>query len=337
MQGLVKDSADLLDFPSWVPDWQTPSGKVASSLNGSLYTVATESSTDLNEAPAVSPDGRSLRAWGVLYDVISDLVEPGWDVHVQVQDPYCMRLPFNGHSKIYPTGASMLEVFLRTVNADVDVVNGRTTKRLKEGPDGIIGLIAAFLKRSLHLWCVAHDRTAGDDTYNHLMGLLVEQQELPEDLFDDLGFAQFMASLDERQVSLLGERLRAVVLENPEDAMVTIYYASYHRCLVETRKAYIGLTPVGTRVGDCVCVLFGAEFPMIMRPVEDHFVLIGEAFIHGVMNGEVMAELRDSKVAKRAFDIYHEQRMKEPQTCPGTLQEKRRDQTHHPVMDSKTH
>ncbi|KAF2177739.1 hypothetical protein K469DRAFT_676716 [Zopfia rhizophila CBS 207.26] len=57
-----------------------------------------------------------------------------------------------------------------------------------------------------------------------------------------------------------------------------------------TKKGYLGLVPGDARVGDEVCVFHGGATPFILRRNESKHghVLIGEAYIHGIMHGEVM-------------------------------------------------
>jgi hypothetical protein len=50
-----------------------------------------------------------------------------------------------------------------------------------------------------------------------------------------------------------------------------------------------------------VCVLHGGDVLYVLRAVEDHFVLIGEVYIRGAMDGEVMRDAK--KWPKRSFDI----------------------------------
>jgi hypothetical protein len=44
-------------------------------------------------------------------------------------------------------------------------------------------------------------------------------------------------------------------------------------------------------VGDVVCVLFGGTVPFVLRRSGDDFRLHGEAYVYGVMNGEVIDQL----------------------------------------------
>lgn len=60
------------------------------------------------------------------------------------------------------------------------------------------------------------------------------------------------------------------------------------RTFCVTEKRFIGMVPTITRPGDVVCLLFGSAVPMVMRkcPSGDSYQLVGEAYIHGVMDGE---------------------------------------------------
>ncbi|KAF7591830.1 hypothetical protein BBP40_001027 [Aspergillus hancockii] len=61
------------------------------------------------------------------------------------------------------------------------------------------------------------------------------------------------------------------------------------RCLFVTKKRYLGLGPASMVDGDEVWVIPGSGAAFVLRPVEGHsFHLIGEAYVHGVMNGEAV-------------------------------------------------
>lgn len=64
------------------------------------------------------------------------------------------------------------------------------------------------------------------------------------------------------------------------------------RKLAITEKGYIGLVPAETERGDLVCVLYGGQMPFILRAIEgsEKYELIGEAYVHGIMDGEALRE-----------------------------------------------
>jgi hypothetical protein len=67
-----------------------------------------------------------------------------------------------------------------------------------------------------------------------------------------------------------------------------------------TEKGYMGLGSLGTKPGDCVCILFGGPTPFILRDLDaGHHQFISDAYVHGVMHGEALADI--SKEAEQEF------------------------------------
>ncbi|KAH7079379.1 hypothetical protein BKA63DRAFT_265764 [Paraphoma chrysanthemicola] len=59
-----------------------------------------------------------------------------------------------------------------------------------------------------------------------------------------------------------------------------------------SRYGRIGWVPFRTRVGDRVCVFRGMRMPIIIRPDNDRWEIIGACYVHGLMDGELW-DLRD--------------------------------------------
>jgi hypothetical protein len=55
-----------------------------------------------------------------------------------------------------------------------------------------------------------------------------------------------------------------------------------------TEKGYIGLAPNNVRVGDTLVIFWGGSTPYIIRQRDDGstYEFIGEAYTHGLMDGE---------------------------------------------------
>jgi len=62
------------------------------------------------------------------------------------------------------------------------------------------------------------------------------------------------------------------------------------RKLFGTAKGYLGIGEILLQTGDLVCVLFGAGVPMILRPIGRSYRVVGECYLHGIMEGEALAE-----------------------------------------------
>lgn len=67
------------------------------------------------------------------------------------------------------------------------------------------------------------------------------------------------------------------------------YNKLFRRRPFRSLGGYIGLGPLGMREGDSVWVVPGVHVPFILRPaMDDNFVVIGEAYVHGIMDGELL-------------------------------------------------
>ena len=76
--------------------------------------------------------------------------------------------------------------------------------------------------------------------------------------------------------------------------------ATVGRRLAVTNKSYAALVPSSARCGDVICILWGARVPFVLRPEEDHYVLIGDCYVEGMMCGELF---EDEKTSPRMQEI----------------------------------
>ena len=60
-----------------------------------------------------------------------------------------------------------------------------------------------------------------------------------------------------------------------------------NRCLFFTKCGRIGIGAIDTRRDDVVCILSGSLFCFILRPSGSRYKLIGEAYVQGIMRGEL--------------------------------------------------
>ena len=61
-----------------------------------------------------------------------------------------------------------------------------------------------------------------------------------------------------------------------------------NRRFCATIDGRIGLVPKSAAAGDVVCVLYGGRVPFVLRPCGKGYTLIGECYIHGLMDGEAI-------------------------------------------------
>ena len=71
-----------------------------------------------------------------------------------------------------------------------------------------------------------------------------------------------------------------------------------NRRFIVTQNGYYGLAPPTARAGDTCCIISSAKTPFIVRPVAhvpQHYKLIGEAYVYGMMKGEILERRADGE------------------------------------------
>lgn len=71
--------------------------------------------------------------------------------------------------------------------------------------------------------------------------------------------------------------------------------------LFKTAKGYIGLGPPRMEQGDQVCIVFGCKVPLLLREVYDAYLLVGDCYVFGMMQGEMIEELENGRLEKTTF------------------------------------
>ncbi len=83
------------------------------------------------------------------------------------------------------------------------------------------------------------------------------------------------------------------------------------RRMISTEQgALLGLAPEETQKGDLICILFGCSVPVVLRKeIADkrtgdyHYKIVGECYIHGMMDGEALDIREARKIPITQFEI----------------------------------
>jgi hypothetical protein len=76
----------------------------------------------------------------------------------------------------------------------------------------------------------------------------------------------------------------------------------YRFCLTE--RGFMALIPDTALEGDILCILYGSNYPHTLRPVlenENTYQVIGNAYVHGFMDGEVLEWRDKGKLEEKKF------------------------------------
>jgi hypothetical protein len=72
-----------------------------------------------------------------------------------------------------------------------------------------------------------------------------------------------------------------------------------------TSDGQLGLGPLAMEEGDVVVVLFGGTVPFVLRPCGDgHFRLMGECYVHAIMEGQAVEKWKESGKAATDFHLF---------------------------------
>ena len=61
------------------------------------------------------------------------------------------------------------------------------------------------------------------------------------------------------------------------------------RTLITTQNGFLGLAPDETQLGDTIAILYGCNYPVVLRRFGNSFRFVGECYIDGLMDGEAVA------------------------------------------------
>lgn len=87
-----------------------------------------------------------------------------------------------------------------------------------------------------------------------------------------------------------GDRFDEAYVRPYSDAAIT---SCLYRSFATTQKGYLALVPRKATSGQLICVLRGGNVPFIMNRRENgYFELVGEAYVHGIMDGEFVRDAR---------------------------------------------
>jgi hypothetical protein len=101
----------------------------------------------------------------------------------------------------------------------------------------------------------------------------------------------------------LSQELQVIAKEGDPFYWSRYSSSASNRKFATTSKGYYVLGPKIMMRGDIICVLFGGKTPFCLRQQDDHYLLVGECYVHGLMNGEAMDMMDRGEVRKKMFKI----------------------------------
>ena len=91
-------------------------------------------------------------------------------------------------------------------------------------------------------------------------------------------------------VVVVGHVLRLIGIRNPEIEFRLSIICMINRKLFRTGKGYIGMGPAIAEEGDYIVLVQGGRTPLVVRSRDGMWELVGDAYVHGAMSGELWNE-----------------------------------------------
>ncbi|KAK1470736.1 heterokaryon incompatibility protein [Colletotrichum cuscutae] len=268
----------LPNLPSWVPDFSSHGPEHYTSLQrlrqlarGSDFprTFDATSTADRSSSHGARSHGSTtLVLEGILIDRVSKTQSSEFDRQNIFSNATWLRHLSSQQSVYKSTGESFMDVAVSTLIADV--------KLLKDSQES---------RRAWVQKCITYDDTMSmgdEDIENSRMVMPTE------------------TSTQHSNMAIPEDSLSGSLIKDPLSKVVHLIASG--RRLLETEKGYLGLGSAASEVDDEVWLIRGSRMPLLLRKssaktsYEDNirdtngekYVLVGEAYVHGIMYGELM-------------------------------------------------
>ncbi|GIJ88298.1 hypothetical protein Asppvi_007218 [Aspergillus pseudoviridinutans] len=261
----------LEGHPSWVPRWDTR--KHCITLGDGLNTTSEELAYN------VSPGSSTLQRISVEGDV---LMVRGFEFDEIVS--CIVSVPFERYGK----NLEALDIKMSSSIHDIlehlhDISSPYTDQDPKEFTNGLATALGRTLTAGLTNWSAVQS-----SMFLHGPAAISDEETL------DANFAAFISrSVAQRtRASKAGKGDRLQFLMDMQVVMA-------NRQVFITKRGFLGIGPRALKEGDICCILFGAMVPIILRRKPNgRYVLVGESYVHGIMQGETMGAFREGQ-----FDV----------------------------------
>ncbi|OCK93532.1 uncharacterized protein K441DRAFT_661434 [Cenococcum geophilum 1.58] len=312
------------DLPSWVPDWSATNGYTYRDHAEStkLYNAT---GSDL---PSIHVyEDHVLQMPGFWIDRIAsigDTMLSDGDIDIRVLFQWYQHFIVHFQIDRNPEAFNMGDAFWRTLCADLVAVHSEAHDQesisdltFRRANDFDLPLFASWCANSssspFREYC---DRVVGDELrleYEHCRAHFTRiGHPRTEEQFREISKAyySFVSPIGVPRVDttslliriILGHALSQPLPPREHTAAMSspIKYATFRRKIFITRENFIGLGPAEMKVDDQIYLLQGSRTPFIPRQAKEecingllkrYYQLVGDCYMHGVMDGEALARV----------------------------------------------
>ncbi|RDW87380.1 hypothetical protein BP5796_03074 [Coleophoma crateriformis] len=293
----VSRKGRLAALPSWCPDW---SFNASVAIDDFLeipqlllmdfifdlrpYCLPGQSSTS---NASFTSDDRGLIVSGCILDVVEHLVD-----RYTPTEPYLESKVFEeslGLALRYCGGP----YWQASQNSPPDSKNHESTADIKFG-QGLMGLSRQQINSRLISQLVAFWETVIGD----------HDQQFEGNNFDWITDSDLPLQEWIHIKTHIMQRVKQFTVGKRVFAYFPALPMIWNRRFFMSRQKYMGSAPQDAAEGDLVCIIFGTNVPVLLRPSGDHFVFIGPVYFHGWMTRKSRRLGRELEKPVQDFVIY---------------------------------
>lgn len=285
VENIPGDIAGSIEFPSWVPLWHARTKKRnVANVWYDHYSASGPSST-----PSITTlSEKAIRVSGFEFDIIQEVAEisclgslPAAFTRLTPWEPYAIS-----DDAPYPTKPDVITAYAMALTGGFSEHEGVFGIAVTpEMSNNHCAMFVAWLERLRKV--DAQNTNENNDTES-------VTKCYPPGLYSET-------------LPFLPEELDSVKesFADKFQAMVNLYTSGPRR-LFRTEKGYVGTGFRTPQVGDKVCILKGGNVPFVLRKRDegDDYELVGDAYVHGIMEGEVINMAEKGEVDEREFELH---------------------------------
>jgi hypothetical protein len=278
--------SDVGELPSWVSDWsstESTAQPLLNDVNGSRR--LTHASREAKAEPRWEANGQVLVLEGSIFDTVGNLSkvllpadEDAWDIDIDFDDPDMGVIEtLKGLKTIAGMAYENLTIVVLHLAVFIEWEN--FVKTLKpNNPDTRSSDPMDIYWQTL---CTGYTSEEG---YDKMKQLFQEWMKTLSPIRTLKGWKIDKAQAIFRLTGLIGYIRRTW---NGYGDFLAYTVQAIERRIGSTEQGYLCLLPKAVELGDRIVILKGGRVPVVLRPLQDGtFTLVGEAFVHGFMDGE---------------------------------------------------
>lgn len=311
--GNLEESAQditIRTWPSWVPDFRCRNRRnmddrfSESSLYYNIF-FFNASGNSVAQCSINSTNPRLLHVRGLLLDDVSEVVRPFQRLDNERRFRSWLSFTVRHAYKVQPRSISPLQLLFRTMIAD-------HLWRGNESPDFLASHLGVnFFRFAAGFLSTARRVLEEDFALHEMRDLSTHQRVAPSSKFKETLASWLYEDTDQAEKTWT-QRPRVDVskflnqphlhwpdlVDTNDESHDQFYLAEFSsvfsrtgsRCFFVTKDGYLGAGPGLTRPGDKVFLPLGCSVPLVIRESKMNFEVVADAFVAGVMQGELFSK-----------------------------------------------